>query len=138
MIINKYLISGIMKKVIFSSALVFRISVFVLFLYTPCLKGQESGKPSAALPDDVNKIISASCVPCHTDKGGLMPKARLNFTDWTQYSTEKQKEKANLMSSVLEKDKMPPKDARENRPDIIPTKEQKQIIKKWAESLKSK
>jgi len=41
------------------------------------------------------------------------------------------------MYSVLKKDKMPPKSARETRPEIIPTRDQVDTIKKWAESLKS-
>jgi hypothetical protein len=126
-----------MKKVFYKTTLIFNISVFVLFLCSPCLRGQEAGKSSPVLPDSVNKIVSVSCVPCHTDKGGLMSKARLNFSSWTQYSVAKQKEKADLMDSVLQKDKMPPKEAREKRPEIIPTKEQKEIIKRWAESLKT-
>jgi hypothetical protein len=131
------LISKTMKKASYPTPLIFSVSVILLFLCSPCLRGQETGKPSMMLPDSVNKIVSVSCVPCHTDKGGLMPKSRLNFSSWTQYSAAKQKEKADLMDSVLEKDKMPPKEAREKRPEIIPTKEQKEIIKRWAESLKT-
>jgi mono/diheme cytochrome c family protein len=127
-----------MKKAIYSSAIIFCISVFIILLYTPGLRGQETGKSSPDLRDDVKKIVLVSCVPCHTDKGGLMSKSKLNFTNWTQYSSAKQKEKADLISSMLGKDKMPPKAAREKRPDIIPTKEQIEIIKKWAESLKAK
>jgi hypothetical protein len=127
-----------MNKPIFSFTSVICITVFILLLFSPCLSGQDAGKPSSALPDSIYRIVSVSCVPCHTDKGGFMPKSRLNLTNWTQYSPTRQKEKADLMSSVLEKDKMPPKTARETRPEIIPTKEQKAIIKKWAESLKPK
>jgi hypothetical protein len=137
MIISTILIYDIMKKAISPSAFICCISVFVLLYYTPGLSGQEIGKLSPVLPDNVNKIVSVSCVPCHTDKGGIMPKSRLDFTNWTQYSPVKQKEKADLMSSVLEKDKMPPKDARVKRPEIILTLEQKEIIKKWAASLKT-
>lgn len=136
MVINESLILETMKKAIFSFPSVICISVFILLLYVPGLNGQEAGKPSPALPDNINKIVSVSCVPCHTDKGGIMSRGKLNFTNWTQYSPEKQKEKADFMSSVLEKDKMPPKSARKNRPEIIPTKEQKEAIKKWAESVK--
>lgn len=138
MVINELLIPENMKKVIYSFTSAFCITVFILMLYSPCISGQESGKPSSSLPDSIYKIVSVSCVPCHTDKGGLMSKSRLNLTNWTQYSVARQKEKADLMCSVLEKDKMPPKTARETRPEIIPTKEQKAIIKRWAESLKPK
>ena len=66
-----------------------------------------------------------------------MSKAKLNFTEWTNYSPEKQKEKAAKMFSELNKGAMPPKTAREKRPELIPTKEQVEIIKKWSESFLS-
>jgi hypothetical protein len=127
-----------MEKTTFSSTFLLCAFAVTLLLYAPGLTGQETGNPSPALPDNVNKIVSVSCVPCHTDKGGLMSKAKLNFSNWTNYSTEKQKEKADLIRSMLEKDKMPPKAAREKRPEIVPTNEQKNIIIKWAESMKTK
>jgi hypothetical protein len=127
-----------MRKAIFSSELIFFVSLFIILVCTPVLRGQNTGTSSLALPDNVNKIVSVSCVPCHTDKGGAMSKSKLNFTNWTSYPLEKQKERADLMSSMLEKDKMPPKAAREKRPEIIPTTEQKEIIIKWAKSLKTK
>jgi hypothetical protein len=76
-------------------------------------------------------------MPCHTSKGGLFSRGKLNFTEWTQYSPAKQKEKAEKMYSVLKKGAMPPKSVRETRPEIVPAKEQIEIIQKWAESLKS-
>lgn len=127
-----------MKKAILSSAFVFFVSVFIMLLCAQVSRGQNTGTSSPALPDNVNKIVSASCVPCHTDKGGSMSRSKLNFSSWTNYTPEKQKEKAGLMRSMLEKDKMPPKAAREKRPEIIPTTEQKEIIIKWAQSLNTK
>ena len=41
------------------------------------------------------------------------------------------------MFSELNKGAMPPKAARAKRPELIPTKEQVEIIKKWSESFKS-
>ncbi len=108
-----------------------------LFLSNFSVSGQESSVKSPALPDNVNKIVTASCMPCHTSKGDLFPRLRLNFTKWTQYSPSKQKGKAEDMYDVLNKGIMPPKSVREIRPDIIPTKDQIDIIKKWAESLKN-
>jgi len=64
-----------------------------------------------------------------------MSRTKLNFSEWTGYSSDKQKKKAETMYKELKKDAMPPKSARENNPDIIPTKEQIAIIKAWADSL---
>ena len=124
-----------MKKVAASFLSVILFAVSGLFLLTFSVTGQEKTTGFPGLPDDVNKIVSFSCVPCHTSTGGLMSREKLNFTKWTEYSTEKQKEKAEKMYSMLKKGAMPPKAARENRPDIIPTTDQVDTIKKWAESL---
>ena len=98
---------------------------------------QEPTQESPALPDDINKIVTVSCIPCHTSTGGMLSRGKLNFTEWTKYSVETQKKKAAKMYSVLKKEAMPPKSARETRPEIIPTKDQIDIIKKWSESFES-
>ena len=124
-----------MKKVTYSSLSVLFLLISGLFILDFSVKGQESTKGSAALPEDINKIVTASCMPCHTSTGGLFSRGKLNFTEWTKYSAETQKKKAADMYSMLKKNSMPPKSARESNPDIIPTKEQIDIIKKWSESF---
>jgi hypothetical protein len=126
-----------MKKTTVASFFVPGFLVIGLFLLNLPAIGQEITKAALSLPDNVNTIVTFSCVPCHTSQGGLMSKAKLNFTQWAQYSPEKQKEKAAKIYSELNKGAMPPKSAREKRPEIIPTKEQVEIIKKWSESFKT-
>jgi hypothetical protein len=106
-----------------------------LFLINISVSAQEATTPASTIPADVNKILTTSCTPCHTSQGGLMSKAKLNLTEWDKYSPEKQKEKAAKMYSEINKGGMPPKTAREKRPELIPTKEQAEVIKKWAESF---
>ena len=121
-----------MKKAVISFVL-----LLLRFFSASCYlaSGQETSKVSPSLPDDVSKIVTFSCIPCHTSSGGYMSRSKLNFTEWTQYSTSKQKDRAEKMYSDLKKGKMPPKSARETKPEIIPTKDQIDIIKKWSESL---
>jgi hypothetical protein len=76
-------------------------------------------------------------MPCHGDSGGRLPKSRLYFSRWAGYGTAKEVEKASLICSSVRKSKMPPKSARNSKPELIPTKEQIDLICKWAESLKS-
>jgi len=124
-----------MKKVT-RSFLLFTCNVISgLFLTTLIINGQEPVNLNPSIPADVYSIVSFSCMPCHTSQGGFLSREKLNFTNWNQYSPEKQKEKAEKMYSELKKGAMPPKTARENKPEIIPTKEQVLIIKKWADSL---
>jgi len=124
-----------MKKISLALMLFTASLSFGLFLFNSTATAQDSVKAVSAIPDDVNKIVSASCTPCHTSNGGLMSKAKLNLTEWTSYSPEKQKEKAAKMYYEINKGAMPPKKAREKNPELIPTKEQTEIIKKWSESF---
>lgn len=124
-----------MKASVKSVSLVLIFLISGLFLLNFSLSGQDNPPVFAGLPDNINKIVSVSCVPCHTSTGGLLSRSKLNFTEWTNYSVKKQKEKAEKMYSMLHKNAMPPKSVRDNRPDIIPTKEQTETIQKWADSL---
>jgi hypothetical protein len=126
-----------MKKRVIPSIFTFIIFVSGLFLNNLSATGQETSKLLSSLPDNINNIVSVSCMPCHSSNGGLLSRTKLNFTEWSKYSSEKQKAKAEKMYSELKKGAMPPKSARETRPDIIPTSEQIDIIKKWAKSLKT-
>jgi hypothetical protein len=113
-----------------------RLFTVFIFLITGCsLFGQETSNVSAPLPESINRIVSVNCMPCHSDKGGMMSRTKLNFSEWGSYSADKQKKKAETMYKELKKNAMPPKTARENNPDIIPTREQIAIIKAWADSL---
>jgi hypothetical protein len=124
-----------MKKITVVSLLISGFLVLGLLLVNLRATAQDNSKAVTPIPDEVNKIVTASCTPCHTSEGGVMAKSKLNFTVWTNYSPEKQKEKAAKMYSELNKGDMPPKAARQKRPDLIPTKEQAEIIKKWSESF---
>jgi hypothetical protein len=124
-----------MKSTEDSSAGIRLFTLFIFLILSCSLFGQEASKASAPLPESINKIVSVNCMPCHSDKGGMMSRTKLNFSEWTSYSPDKQKKKAQTMYKELKKDAMPPKSARENNPDIIPTKEQIETIKAWAESL---
>ena len=124
-----------MKKKVIASFLIPALLVFSLFLLSFQASAQDALKSPATLPDEVSKIVTASCTPCHTSQGGLMSKSKLNLTEWDKDSPEKQKEKAAKMYSEVNKGAMPPKKARELKPELIPTKEQLEVIKKWSESF---
>jgi hypothetical protein len=124
-----------MKKSAYSLITLMFILVSGLFILGFSVKDQESTKASEPLPQEVSLIVTSSCVPCHTSTGGLLSKAKLNFTEWTNYSADIQKKKAASIYSMLKKGAMPPKEAREANPDIIPSKKQIDIIKKWSQSF---
>ena len=124
-----------MKKAITSSLFFSLLLVSGLFILNFSAYSQESSKESPALPDNVNKIVTASCISCHSSNGRFLARLKLNFTNWRQYSVETQKVKASKMSAMLNKGAMPPKSEREIHPEKIPTREQIDIIKKWSESF---
>ena len=77
-----------MKKTVGIQLLVSGFLIIGLILLSFPVGGQEASKTSSSLPEEVNKIVTASCTPCHTSQGGLMSKSKLNFTEWTNYSPE--------------------------------------------------
>jgi hypothetical protein len=131
----KYINSKIMNQSFRLSAGAHSFLGLIFLIISNAVIGQETSKISVPLPDNINKIVSASCMPCHSSNGGTLSKSKLNFTEWTGYSAEEQKTKAAKMYKELKKKEMPPKEAREKYPEIIPTKEQIKIIKAWADSF---
>jgi hypothetical protein len=107
-----------------------------LFSVTCFVSGQTQKEQSYPIPENVNKIFQTSCMPCHGSDGGLMSTAKLNFSKWVEYNSEKKTEKALKICSVLNDAAMPPQRRRKSNPELIPTAEQIQLICKWAESLK--
>jgi hypothetical protein len=130
-----YINSKIMKHSLTFSSGSFLFLILIFLMAGKTVKGQETPKGSAPLPENINAIVSVSCMPCHSADGGYLAKTKLNFSEWSDYSADKQKKKAAQMYKELNKNAMPPKDAREANPDIIPTKEQVEVIKNWADSF---
>ncbi len=88
------------------------------------------------IPENIDKIFQVSCMPCHGIKGGRFPRARLNFARWAEYGASKETEKALLICSAIRKGVMPPKSVRESKPELVPAKEQMEMICQWAQTLK--
>jgi hypothetical protein len=126
---------GVMKRSFKISGLFSLIVVLASLWPAGKVIGQETGKSSVYLPETINKIVSVSCMPCHSATGGTMSKTKLNFSEWASYTPDKQKESAEMIFKEVSKDKMPPKSAREANPGIVPTKEQVKVIKEWVNSF---
>jgi hypothetical protein len=124
-----------MKKPVITSAFAFPVILASLLLLNFSLFGQDPATVSPSVPDSINAIVSVSCMPCHSNAGGAFSRPKLNFDKWTEYSIEKQKERAAMMYSELNKGAMPPKSAREKSPEKIPNKDQIAVLKNWSEAL---
>jgi hypothetical protein len=100
--------------------------------------GQDGKDRTYPIPEIINKIFRVSCMKCHDNNGKIIARTKLNFSMWAEYSSAKEAEKASGICSELAKESMPPKSSRKSNPELIPTKEQIELICKWAESLKLK
>jgi hypothetical protein len=124
-----------MKKPVSQLSFVFPAILALLLLFNFSLSGQNPTSVSPSLPDSINAIVSVSCMPCHSNNGGLFSRPKLNFDEWNQYTADRQKERATMIYSELNKGAMPPKSAREKFPEKIPTNVQVAVIKNWSETL---
>lgn len=124
-----------MKKTVSALTLAFPFILISLLVLNLSLSGQDPTTVSPPLADSIKAIVSVSCMPCHSDAGGVFSKPKLNFDKWTEYTPDRQKERAAMMYTELNKGAMPPKSAREKSPEKIPTKEKLAVIKNWSEYL---
>ena len=128
----------IMKKVFRSDGLYWQMVMIVIFANIRIASGQDGKEQPSPIPENINKIFQTSCMPCHGSNGGMMPLAKLNLSKWVEYGSSKAADKASLICKVLAEETMPPRSRRKSNPELIPTKEQSELICKWAGSLKPK
>ncbi len=127
----------IMKKE-FGKCMIIILILTATMTNVQVISGQDVKGKASPLPEDINKILQYSCSPCHWKGGKWMAKNMVNYSKWTEYDAAKQAKKAGMICYALSKDKMPPKKARKTAPDIVPTKEQIELICKWKDSLEAK
>jgi mono/diheme cytochrome c family protein len=112
--------------------------IIVMMASIRITSGQILKEQTSPIPENINKIFQASCFTCHGSNGKMLPMAKLNFSKWADYGAVKEVEKASKICSEITDELMPPKSIRKSNPELIPTKEQIELICKWAESLKPK
>jgi len=125
-----------MKKSFHSNGILWLMVIIGVLANIRIASGQTGKGQQFPIPDDIKNIFQTSCMPCHGSDGGRFPKSRLNFSRWTAYGDVKEAEKASFICSRVSKGTMPPKFVRDSKPELIPTKEQIDLICKWAETLK--
>ena len=118
---------GVLRIILTISVLANIFSVF----------GQTDKAKNFPIPDSINQVFQASCMPCHGSTGGRFPTSRLNFSRWEGYGAAKEAEKASMICSCLTRGSMPPSSVRKSNPELIPTDSQRSMICKWAESIKT-
>jgi hypothetical protein len=126
-----------MEELFHFKALLIQTLIIAILANLVIASGQTGKEQQFPIPEDISKIFQTSCMPCHGNDGGRFPTSRLKFSRWAGYGAAKQEEKAVQICSEVRKGKMPPKSVRESNPELIPSKEQVDLICKWAESIKS-
>jgi hypothetical protein len=127
-----------MKNLILIKVSLWKLALILFFTNLQIVSGQVDKDQTSLIPENINKIFQASCMKCHATNGKIMAKTKLNFSKWAEYDSETKAKKASEVCSELNKESMPPKSARKSNPELVPTKEQTELICKWAELLKSK
>jgi len=104
------------------------------------LPGKKDTTPATvtSIPDDLNIVFKNSCMGCHATGGKTMAMAKLNFSEWDNYASDKQAKKAAAICKMISKGKMPPKSFRASHPEAVPTASQKDLICKWSKTLTQK
>lgn len=84
-------------------------------------------------PEEVTKILETSCFDCHT-AGAKSEKAlnKLNFSTWQENSVGKKIHKLDEITEEVKEGTMPPEKYLKYNPDSKLTKEQVDLIAKWA------
>ena len=90
------------------------------------------------IPENINKIFRTSCLNCHGSNGRLLALAKLNIPKWDEYTAAEKAKKASGICSEVTEGNMPPKSVRKSNPELIPSKNQIELICRWTESLKLK
>jgi len=122
-----------MKKIIRITAALTSVLIFASMAGMP-VSAQSSQKTSGdkkPLPSEVMKIAQKSCTKCHID--GAM--GGLKFTEWDNYTLEKQAAKAKAMCDKVTGKIMPPKNFVKKNPEAVPTQDDIKTICDWSASL---
>lgn len=100
--------------------------------------GHRSATMAGTIPDDVNKIIERSCSPCHTNNGGQMAKAKLNFSVWDTYKVKVRYKKAKAACNASTSKRMPPASFVAKNPGAAMSQTDIALMCKWASELPAK
>jgi hypothetical protein len=121
-----------------SSFLTASVLLSIIMCLPVCLQSAagQSAVSSPPLSYNMSKFFSGHCTPCHFNKGEKMAMIFVNFDDWTKNTPEKQYEKAQKITKMVSSGKMPKASEVKKRPEIVPTKEQIEMVKTWAATFK--
>jgi uncharacterized membrane protein len=95
---------------------------------------KEIAKPKP-IPAAVKDVLNKSCTGCHSEDGTILAKMKLNFTNWNEYSSDKQASSGQAICTEVTEDKMPPKKYLKKHPEVKLSDEEKAIVCSWTANL---
>jgi hypothetical protein len=125
-----------MKKLFHLDKMFWNMVLVVILTDVQIISAQPGKEKQLQIPENISTIFQTSCMPCHGSKGSKVSTSKVNFSAWSDYEAPKEAEIASLVCSSVSKGTMPPRSIRYSKPETIPTKEQIDLICKWAESFK--
>jgi hypothetical protein len=122
-----------MKKIIRFTALTTSVLFFVAMTGIPVSAqlSQNTTGDKKPLSSDMMKIAQKSCAKCHID--GAM--GGIKFTEWDNYTLEKQTAKSKAICKAVSDKIMPPKNFLKKNPEAAPTDADIKTICDWSASL---
>jgi hypothetical protein len=139
-----------MKKLLYSLIALF---IFIQFIRPDKNQSADHSKDIKTVvdvPEKVHKILQRSCYDCHSNNTNypwydqIQPvrwwvehhikegKAHLNFSEFTQYSFDKQTDKLDEIGEVLDNDEMPLSSYTFMHKEARLTPEEKDMVINWA------
>jgi len=95
--------------------------------------------PGTQMPEDVGKVLKASCYDCHSkDASSKKGKLALNFDKWEDYKVTKKIGKMEAICEMVSEGKMPPEKYLKSNPDKALTDAQKKMLCEWAKKESDK
>jgi hypothetical protein len=88
--------------------------------------------PGPAFPEEVEKVLKASCYDCHSsDASNKRAPIVLNFDKWDDYKVTRKISKLEAVCEMVDGGKMPPEKYLKSNPDKALSDAQKETICDW-------
>lgn len=115
------------------------LSILAISIIILCQSFSPESTSATEIPDDVNKVLIASCYDCHSsDARNKDARKALNFEKWDDNRVTKKIGLLGDICELVEKNKMPPEKYLDRKPEAKLTEKQKKLICDWTATESAK
>ena len=97
-------------------------------------KNQQQEANQIDMPDNVQSVLTRSCLPCHDAKGSGKARVKWKYEKMSEYSKSKLISKYIKIFEKVDEGKMPPAKDVKKHPERNLSAEDKDLLKSWAEN----